>query len=133
MMLITIKYIIEMISVFYMIFSVDVATQMNSFQLLSVCYMNWFLLIFATMQLVFFFLFQFSNMVIIYSLDFALRYNKICHIPSIAYISLTLMNKGKSLAIQWHLGDLLISMILSRCNCNPSKWWWWVKGDCEPT
>lgn len=55
MMLITIKYIIEMISVFYMIFSVDVATQMNSFQLLSVCYMNWFLLIFATMQLVFFF------------------------------------------------------------------------------
>ena len=103
MIMIAIEYIIEMISLFYMILSVDVATQMNSFQLLLVCYMTWFLPTFATMQLVFFFLFfgfQFSNMVIIYSLEFSLRNNKICHIPSIAYISLTLMNKGKSLVIQ---------------------------------
>ena len=80
MIMIAIEYIIEMISLFYMILSVDVATQ--------------------TISLFFFFFFKFSNMVIIYSLDFSLRKNKICHIPSIAYISLTLMNKGKSLVIQ---------------------------------
>ena len=79
MILIAIEYIIETISLFYMILSVDVATQTIS---------------------LFFFFFKFSNMVIIYSLDFSLRNNKICHIPSIAYISLTLMNKGKSLVIQ---------------------------------
>ena len=80
MILIAIEYTIETISLFYMILSVDVATQ--------------------TISLFFFFFFKFSNMVIIYSLDFSLRNNKICHIPSIAYISLTLMNKGKSLVIQ---------------------------------
>ena len=81
MIMIAIEYIIEMISLFYMILSVDVATQTISL-------------------FFFFFFFKFSNMVIIYSLDFSLRKNKICHIPSIAYISLTLMNKGKSLVIQ---------------------------------
>lgn len=61
MMLIAIKYIIETISLFYMILSVDVATQMNSFQLLSVCHMSWFLPIFATMQLVLFYFILFVS------------------------------------------------------------------------